>query len=162
MSAKPSAIIFGEHPFPRPSAIHHPARSHRALIAQAVLIRALAHLPLCWSQSTASLWSRCVSRLFPATASGLCSRSHRSIFVLSTNTACLRLPRMSSMICSSPHHSQCNVFARYIGADFPKVLEKPIVEYRQANLTIPCTSRRRSEYASPQTLTIRVPACSYC
>ncbi|KAJ3478695.1 hypothetical protein NLI96_g9585 [Meripilus lineatus] len=31
----------------------------------------------------------------------------------------------------------------YIGAEFPKVLEKPIVEYRQANLTVPGMSPLR-------------------
>lgn len=29
---------------------------------------------------------------------------------------------------------------RYLGAEFPKVLAKPQVDYKQANLTVPCTS----------------------
>ena len=29
---------------------------------------------------------------------------------------------------------------RYVGSEFPEVLKKPNVEYRQANLTIPCMS----------------------
>lgn len=33
-------------------------------------------------------------------------------------------------------------FNRYIGAEFPKVLEKPEVEYRQANLTVACESSK--------------------
>ncbi|KAJ3985174.1 hypothetical protein F5890DRAFT_1181157 [Lentinula detonsa] len=31
----------------------------------------------------------------------------------------------------------------YLGAEFPKVLAKPEVDYKQANLTVPCASTQR-------------------
>lgn len=69
-------------------------------------------------------------------------RSPPSICASSTNSRCTLLLRKCA--CPSlpvkPSPAQLALLCRrcsYLGAEFPKVLEKPNVEYKQANLTIP-------------------------
>lgn len=60
-----------------------------------------------------------------------------SSFALSTNTRLFHQRRACLAI-----HPICRLISTssYIGAEFPKILEMPQVEYRQANLTVECKS----------------------
>jgi len=65
--------------------------------------------------------------------------AHISIFALSIAFPFLHLQR--AYISSAFRPSNFNHrFIRYLGAEFPKILAHPDVEYRQANLTVPCMS----------------------
>lgn len=39
--------------------------------------------------------------------------------------------------------------SRYLGAEFTKILEKPVVDYKQANLTVPCASKHKLILSRP-------------
>ena len=63
-----------------------------------------------------------------------------SIFVSWINTPLIHQPRTTFHSFPTPLLNQ--TYYSYIGAEFPKVLEKPEVEYRQVNLTVSCTFMR--------------------
>ncbi len=52
----------------------------------------------------------------------------------------IRSPRPRRPCSCSIQHLHALISYSYIGADFPKILNKPEVDYKQANLTVPCAS----------------------
>jgi len=79
--------------------------------------------------------------------------SFLSICVSWINTPLFRQPRMSFRFLSHYlnfffNDEPSQTYYSYIGLEFPKVLDKPEVEYRQVNLTVPCALMELNFFAT--------------
>lgn len=112
---------------------YFPSAHRPSTILQAVSTPSPAPSPLFSSLEMQNHSSRYVSSTIQHLSMPTVTHKHLRVvdkFSVAPATTCVYLyPRVSLA------H---NILFRYIGAEFPKIIDNPLVEYRQANLTVPC------------------------